>query len=147
MKIYLCKQSDAPMFGDDVTVIGAFLHKEHAERYCEVQEAMEDQPSCYSFYVDEIEVQETYNMDIVVRDYYCFVCDTECSTIQDIESSWHNDEQEIHRRIGDDTFVETQDWGDGTYHIESYSINSFQEAKDLAIQKWKELKNEINTNN
>jgi hypothetical protein len=147
MKIYLCKQSDAPMFGDDVTVIGAFLHKEHAERYCEVQEAMEDQPSCYSFYVDEIEVQETYNMDIVVRDYYCFVCDTQCSTIQDIENSWHNDEQEIYRKVGDDTFVETQDWGDGTHHIESYSINSFQEAKDLAIQKWKELKNEINTNN
>lgn len=141
MKIYLCKQSDAPMFGDDITVLAAFLHREHAERYCEVQSAMEDQPDCYSFYTEEMEVQETYNMDLAVRDYYCFVCDTENSTIQDIESSWHNDPDETYKKVGDDTFIDVQDWGDGTYHIESYSINSFEEARNLAIQKWSEIKN------
>ncbi|MBQ8044607.1 MAG: hypothetical protein IJ272_10785 [Clostridia bacterium] len=146
MKIYLCKQSDAPMFGDDITVIGAFLHKEHAERYCEVQEAMEDQPNCYSFYVDEIEVQETYNMDIVVRDYFCFVCDTEDDTIEEIEDHWCNFPDEIYKKVGDDTFIDVQDWEDGTYHIQSYSVNSFEEARNLAIQKWSELKNENNKN-
>ena len=139
MKIYLCKQSDAPMFGDQEMIVKAFLHEEHAKKYCEIAEAQEE-PYTYSFYVEPIEVMESFDMSLKVRDYYCFVCDTECSTIQDIESSWHNDEQEIYRKVGDDTFIEIQDWGDGTYHIESYSINSFQEAKDLAIQKWKELK-------
>lgn len=146
MKIYLCKQSDAPMFGHDTTTIAAFLHKEHAERYCEVQETMQDQPSCYSFYVNEMDVQETYNMDLIVRDYFCFVCDTEDDTIEEIEDQWINDPEETYRKVGDDTFVDVQDWGNNCYHIEAYSVNNFQEAKDLAIQKWSELKHESKQN-
>ena len=146
MKIYLCKQSDAPMFGDDITVVAAFLHKEHAEKYCEIHEAMEEPEGCYSFYVDEIDVQETYNMNLVVRDYYCFACDTEDSTIEEIEDHWCNSPEETYKKVGNDAFLDVQDWGDNTYHIIAYSVNNFEEAKSLAIQKWSELKNENNKN-
>lgn len=139
MKIYLCHQSDAPMFGDDTTTVAAFLHKEHAERYCEIHEAMEE-PNTYCFYVTEMDVQETYNMNLIVRDYFCFVCDTEDDSVEAIEDHWINNPEETYRKVGDDTFIDIQDWGDDTQHIAAYSVNNFEEAKDLAIQKWRELK-------
>lgn len=160
MKVYLVIQHDGPSFGEWSAVDKVFLNKQDAENYCNVASQLDEM---YGFYVEEKEVVESYQVPKVVE-YYNYTFDTEKQTLETFiewkeisqeevdkmseqekeqvlkslnhpENRFCNDDEPMKLTYNGDTYTNIEQYGDYE-NITCYSINSFDEAKKMAMELW-----------
>ena len=165
-KVYIVMGSDSPCYGHESWVCKVFTDKAMAEKYCEVHNELEEmynfyvdeneistfdlnteikQYYSYTFDTDFETLQELIKHEQISQEEVDKMSSEEINDLvkqlNHPDQNFCNDPEELTSRIYDqDLAKDIQTYGgDKPYmHGTIYSINSYQEAKDIALKIWQE---------
>lgn len=166
-KVYLVMETD----GYESSVMGAFLDKEKAEKYCNQLEILKED-DYYNFFVNEQELLDNHpDLEKPIAEYYSYyfskdpddkITEHELFEFIDMDAEeysqltdeqvkqklvecnhpdqrWNNDKDTQKRIDQGDLIIE-----DTEYHVSVYSKNSFEEAREKALELWNKYENKSN---
>jgi hypothetical protein len=121
--------------GDQKTVIAAFTDKRKAEKYRVLQKKLDDSGINTYFVISEKIMDKEFDLNTTAGMYYAYYINSDDSI--ELADDYNDKTRESHINKGEE-FVEVQEYNEYST-ITGFSQKSYIRAKELAIQKYKEI--------